>query len=543
MKAAIYCRVSTDEQVQHGTSLDTQRERTKAYIEEHGWAFVDAFVDEGVSGARESRPQLDLLMAACRKGEIEKVVVTKLDRFSRSLLHALTAFAELEALGVSVECTDEPSEPGLIRNVQLSVAEHERQRIAERTMAGRRARVKAGFYVGGPTPFGHHVVDQRLQVNEEEAETIRRAAHLLRKGTSLAETVHILNDEGRLPRQTNPRWGKSPRKKEWHWNRDSLRLVLSCESLTGKYVWGRKSREGPIEQKIPPILDKATFDAVQKRLKATRMGPNGKWHVYPLANRLVSPCGKTYTGNFDPYGEGTRLYRCSGRYLDPTNRCSCRRLRADVIEEQVWWAIVPLLEDEQRLLELTGLDSEDDQKQASEALKVLDAKAENLEEAITKRAADALAAGLSPEVIASAVERLQAELDAVNRKRESATSWQETAKERKERRSRLSVLARASLKLLNAKHDLAFQKTLLNLLDVMVEQTNEGIKVRGVLREDLPFHLSTLSPFDSEGHSVTAQKILDYRQKHGAFTSVDGLDAVPGIGPARLDQLKDLVAP
>jgi competence protein ComEA len=42
---------------------------------------------------------------------------------------------------------------------------------------------------------------------------------------------------------------------------------------------------------------------------------------------------------------------------------------------------------------------------------------------------------------------------------------------------------------------------------------------------------------------VTAQKILDYRQEHGAFTSVDELDAVPGIGPARLDQLKDLVAP
>jgi competence protein ComEA len=42
---------------------------------------------------------------------------------------------------------------------------------------------------------------------------------------------------------------------------------------------------------------------------------------------------------------------------------------------------------------------------------------------------------------------------------------------------------------------------------------------------------------------VTAQKILDYRQKYGAFTSVDELDAVPGIGPARLDQLKDLVAP
>jgi competence protein ComEA len=42
---------------------------------------------------------------------------------------------------------------------------------------------------------------------------------------------------------------------------------------------------------------------------------------------------------------------------------------------------------------------------------------------------------------------------------------------------------------------------------------------------------------------VTAQKILDFRQQHGAFSSVDELDAIPGIGPARLDQLRDLVQP
>ena len=62
-----------------------------------------------------------------------------------------------------------------------------------------------------------------------------------------------------------------------------------------------------------------------------------------------------------------------------------------------------------------------------------------------------------------------------------------------------------------------------------------------------PVHLSTatLEQLDSLPGigPVTAQKILDYRQKHGAFTSTDELDAVPGIGPARLDQLKDLVAP
>ncbi len=62
-----------------------------------------------------------------------------------------------------------------------------------------------------------------------------------------------------------------------------------------------------------------------------------------------------------------------------------------------------------------------------------------------------------------------------------------------------------------------------------------------------PVHLgtATLEQLDSLPGigPVTAQKILDYRQKHGAFTSADELDAVPGIGPARLDQLKDLVAP
>src|SRR5919204_654772 len=62
-----------------------------------------------------------------------------------------------------------------------------------------------------------------------------------------------------------------------------------------------------------------------------------------------------------------------------------------------------------------------------------------------------------------------------------------------------------------------------------------------------PVHLNTatLEQLDSLPGigPVTAQKILDYRQKHGAFSSVDELDAVPGIGPSRLDQLRDLVAP
>jgi competence protein ComEA len=75
--------------------------------------------------------------------------------------------------------------------------------------------------------------------------------------------------------------------------------------------------------------------------------------------------------------------------------------------------------------------------------------------------------------------------------------------------------------------------------------TGAGAGATGVLSGPVHLNSATVEQLDtlSGVGPVTAQKIVDYRQKHGAFTSVDELDAVPGIGPARLDELRDLVAP
>ena len=159
MRAATYTRVSTQEQADTGTSLATQRERCRSYVESRGWTLVEEFEDAGVSGAKETidRPAFSALMQACRVGRVDVVVVTKLDRFSRSILHALQAFAELERFDVTVECTDEPNEPGLIRNIKLAVAEDERKRIAERMTLGRRAIAAKGYWTGGVVPYGFTV--------------------------------------------------------------------------------------------------------------------------------------------------------------------------------------------------------------------------------------------------------------------------------------------------------------------------------------------------------------------------------------------------
>src|SRR5215468_2096236 len=100
-RAAIYLRVSTEGQVD-GTSIDTQRDQCRRVARRHGFAVAGEYVDAGVSGAASSRPALAELFAAAGAGEIDVILVAKLDRLGRSLLHLLELFEGLDALGVRV---------------------------------------------------------------------------------------------------------------------------------------------------------------------------------------------------------------------------------------------------------------------------------------------------------------------------------------------------------------------------------------------------------------------------------------------------------
>src|ERR671922_2743753 len=96
-RAAIYARVSTLNGQDPGLQLRELRE----YAERRGWDLVGEYIDQGVSGAKESRPSLNLLMADAQHRKFDFILVWKLDRFGRSLRHLVNALAELEALGVS----------------------------------------------------------------------------------------------------------------------------------------------------------------------------------------------------------------------------------------------------------------------------------------------------------------------------------------------------------------------------------------------------------------------------------------------------------
>jgi len=92
MRAAIYARVSTRDK---GQDADLQLRELREYAQQRGWSVTGEYVDEGISGSKDSRPQLNRLMLDAKLRRIDCVLVWKLDRFGRSLKHLVNALAEL----------------------------------------------------------------------------------------------------------------------------------------------------------------------------------------------------------------------------------------------------------------------------------------------------------------------------------------------------------------------------------------------------------------------------------------------------------------
>jgi DNA invertase Pin-like site-specific DNA recombinase len=150
MRTAVYSRVST--LVQHP---EMQLAELREYASRRGWEIVSEYLDEGVSGSRERRPQLDRLMADAHRRKFDAVLVWKIDRFGRSLRHLVNALADLDAYGVAfVSLRDnlDLSTPSgmLMFQVIGAMSEFEKSLIIERVRAGLRNAVARGVRLGRP---------------------------------------------------------------------------------------------------------------------------------------------------------------------------------------------------------------------------------------------------------------------------------------------------------------------------------------------------------------------------------------------------------
>jgi DNA invertase Pin-like site-specific DNA recombinase len=184
MKTALYARVSTSDK---GQDPQMQLRELREYCERRGWTVSAEYVDVGVSGAKDSRPQLNRLMADAKQRRFDAILVWKLDRFGRSLKHLVSALGEFEALGVAFvslrDAFDLTTPAGrLMFNMVASFAEFERDLIRERVKAGIANRRAKGFRVGRK-PVS--IDPAKLQTLRSEGRTIREIATSLGCSRSL----------------------------------------------------------------------------------------------------------------------------------------------------------------------------------------------------------------------------------------------------------------------------------------------------------------------------------------------------------------------
>jgi DNA invertase Pin-like site-specific DNA recombinase len=213
-----YCRVSTAEQAAGGVSLDDQRAKIAAYAQLYGLEIVDVIIDDGVSAKTLDRPGLRRALAMLDAGEADGLLVTKLDRLTRSVrdLGELldTHFGEggCALLSVADQIDTRTAGGRLVLNVLTSVAQWEREAIAERTSSALcHIRDVEGFRLGG-VPIGYLRASVKaeqkrraLVPNPAELPTVDRIVELDREGLSLRAIADRLTTEGHATKRGG-RW-------------------------------------------------------------------------------------------------------------------------------------------------------------------------------------------------------------------------------------------------------------------------------------------------------------------------------------------------
>jgi DNA invertase Pin-like site-specific DNA recombinase len=176
MKVALYARVST---IGHGQDPEVQLRELREYAQRRGWEVQAEYVDVGISGSKEKRPQLDRLMADAHRRRFDVIAVWKFDRFARSVSHLLRALENFGSLGINFvslsEAIDTATPAGkMVFTVLGAVAELERSLIVERIKAGlRNARAK-GKRLGRPKRVLDHARIARLRARGCSWRTIAR---------------------------------------------------------------------------------------------------------------------------------------------------------------------------------------------------------------------------------------------------------------------------------------------------------------------------------------------------------------------------------
>ena len=353
-RCAIYTRKSSEEGLEQDfNSLHAQREACEAFIRSQrgeGWRLIETGYDDGgLSGGTMERRGLQHLLADIRAGQIDTVVVYKVDRLTRSLadfakMVELFDAYEVSFVAVTQQFNTTTSMGRLTLNILLSFAQFEREVTGERIRDKIAASKKKGMWMGGNVPLGYDVQDRKLMINRAEAETVR---HIYRSYLELGCVRRLKEDLDQRGifsktrvRPDGIRYGGHP------FSRGALYALLANPIYVGEIRHKGVRHLGQHEA----VIDRDIWDAVQAQLCShapARRERVGKSDSSPLTGKLFDEAGERLTPSH-AVKRGRRYRYYVSRALTVEARSEAARgwrLPAHEIERTVAAAAISILQD------------------------------------------------------------------------------------------------------------------------------------------------------------------------------------------------------
>ena len=280
LRVAAYARVSTSSEDQLNSFAAQSKYYTTLISSNENWKMVDLYADEGITGtSAEKRGDFQRLMADCRRGLVDRVLVKSISRFARNTKECLEAIRELKALGISVcfekEHIDTATLSGeMITTIFASIAQGESESTSRNMRLGLKMRMMNGEFNTCFAPYGYRLENHKLTIIPEEASVVQRIFSEYLNGKTSRTIARELNAE-------------RPRNRPWR--RELIEYILKNERYAGNALLQKrystdtfppqqKRNKGEremyfVQNSNDAIVDLEIFERVQ-RLRARREVPD-----------------------------------------------------------------------------------------------------------------------------------------------------------------------------------------------------------------------------------------------------------------------------
>ena len=330
LRVAAYTRVSSDSEDQLNSFAAQNRYYTELISGKAEWRMVDIYADEGISGTSVAkRDDFQRMMADCRRGLIDQILVKSISRFARNTKDCLQNIRELKELGVNVRFEREGIDTvnvssELITAIYAAFAQKESESISGNMRWSYQRRMESGTFLPPSTPYGYRIINKKIEIDPERAVIICKIFQWYLNGISKEQIAYKLNKAGVLSNQNKA------------WRAGGIHYILTNERYIGDSLWQktytteaipavRHRNTGAREQYYvegthPPIISKEVFTKVQIliQMRKENYGKSPSETIHPLSRKAICGCCGTVLRRKPQRG---KYYWCCMRH--DTNREEC----------------------------------------------------------------------------------------------------------------------------------------------------------------------------------------------------------------------------